>query len=156
MPPFLPHLSSSIFIATFKDIIAVLLYSLYFVLSLRWLHYFFLKFRSVIVSNAKADKLRIGSAFAAVGFCKFKTSNPRFKTLISHHVSELVRYDSSADSNLRESLERSLNVWLLRIANACERRLKISPMWVTAAIWFFGGRVVRYRTEKISRKSCAV
>ena len=34
--------------------------------------------------------------------------------------------------------------WLLRVATVCKHRVKISSVWVTAAIWFFWGRVWRY------------
>ena len=40
---------------------------------------FFSKFQSVIASNAKADKRRIWSAFAAVRFCKFKPASSALK-----------------------------------------------------------------------------
>ena len=54
---FIFHLAFSLQVLT---TLAAQLYSLCFVLRLRWLHtIFFSKFSSVIVSNAKADKLRI-------------------------------------------------------------------------------------------------
>ena len=58
-PPLLLHLSPCIFIASFDDISCLIVFFVFrFTLALASF-IFFLKFQSVIASNAKADKRRI-------------------------------------------------------------------------------------------------
>ena len=75
MPLLLLYVSPCIFIATFNEISCLIVFPAFcFTLALASYN-FFSKFQSVNVSNAKADKLRIWSAFAAVGFCNLAPCN---------------------------------------------------------------------------------
>ena len=111
--------------------LAAQLYSLYFVLRLRWLHTF--SFQNYEACAFEVHLMQLA----------FANSNPASDALKRSRTVWVNQCDSdpSADSFLRESLARSLNVWLLRVAIVCAHRVKISPVWVTAAIWFFWGRV---------------
>ena len=147
-PPLLLHLSPCIFIASFNEISCLIVFTVFRFALVLASYIFFSKFWSVIVSNAKADKRCIGSVFATVGFCKFKISKPCFETIFA-----LCKWISAIATLLPTRFGKnpwhtvSMCKWLLQVAIGCECRVKISSVWVTAAICFFWGHVWRYRAD---------
>ena len=78
------------------------------------------------------------AVFAAAGFCKIKTSKPRFETT-SHCISETFPQTRFCENHCQTVATCDWCEWLLWVAIVGEHHVKISHVWVTAAIWFFMG-----------------
>ena len=139
---FIFHLAFSLEVLTK---LAAKLYSLYFVICLRWLH-------RISFQNSKAWLFQMQKLTR----CSLKCFCGSWLLQIQNQQATLWNYLapckwSSAiatllPTRLGENHWHAVSTckWLLRVATKYEHRVKISLVWVTAAIWFFWGHVWRY------------